>query len=148
MNSQLEDTTLVVLLLLAGCATTSPSEAEKKSIRSISISSGLGEELQYVQLGTTAFQNHQDAIRDEELLSGIISGVRQALESRGYSLAETEASSDYIVVIEPGTTCNVHHHLPGNFPVPRRTEYTMLFAAGGGYPSLGRRNSCALCFLL
>ena len=93
--------------MLSGCATISPlTQEEKAKIHSLSISSNLGKELQYVQLGTTVFQNHSDRIPGEALLSGVSAGTQKAIESRGYAIVNEERLSDYILVIEGDITNN------------------------------------------
>jgi hypothetical protein len=101
---------MIGAILLSGCATMSMSpltQEEKAKIHSFSISSNLGNELQYVaQQHNTGNQNYYNNIPGAELLSGVSYDAQKALESRGYVLAQAEALADYVVVIEPGTTRN------------------------------------------
>lgn len=98
---------VIGLLLLSGCATMSPlTQQEKARIRTIGLSSSLGNELKYVRLGTTVFQNHNDSVPDDELLSGLVDGVRKGLLSRGYTVVEADAVADYVLLVEGGTTYN------------------------------------------
>jgi hypothetical protein len=95
---------VIGLLLLAGCTTVQPLTHEDKArLHSIYVSSNLGTELQFEQIGLTVFSKNVDTFPDDAgVLSGVSAGVQKALESRGYALATEAAQADGVLVLERG----------------------------------------------
>jgi hypothetical protein len=106
MRKKLLSTTTVFLIvglfLPSPCAARKISVEEKGKIRTICVSSELGDDVYYVRIGTTIFQNYTDRIPAKEMLSAMKSGVEKALRSRGYSIVGDHSKSDYVLVMQGG----------------------------------------------
>ena len=91
---------LVMVALLSGCATPLSME-EKAHIHTVSISSGLGNEIIYMQSGMTIFEIKCQPIDGEEILSAIVSKTSEILRAKGYVVVAEGQPCDYVLLIEP-----------------------------------------------
>jgi len=96
---------MIGLLFFCGCG--SPIQTislpDKTKIHSIYVSSNLGKEFQFAQLGATNFTMQLEIIPDDAgLLAGVSTGMQKVLESRGYTIAKEAALADAVLDLQPG----------------------------------------------
>lgn len=98
---------LAAIILMTGCTTMSPLSLEEKSqIKTVHIDNQLGNQLNYVKLGTTIFGNKESDFSDDGLLNNLVASIQEELKTRGYAVSDSLKDSDISLSLIKGLTYN------------------------------------------
>jgi len=99
---------MVGLLLLAGCASPPPplTQDEVRGIHRIHISDDLGEQLQYVKIGTTVFNNKFTEFPSNGRFDLIVKNMAAELEAQGYEVVPSPEEADALLRVKKWPTYN------------------------------------------
>lgn len=98
---------LILLAMVAGCATTIPKES-LSLVKTIAIKSNLGADPNYTKVGTTVFGNEYGKFKSEVSSEYIVQKFAALLREKGYAVsteAGDDAKADLVLSLVP---CAIH----------------------------------------